>query len=105
MTTPTEKLLASLSYFSVFFAPILFPIIVWIATGPPVSTHAKKALLYHILPWILILIAVICFGLTQSYNHTVAAVLFILGILTALGSVFYLIYNLYCGVKVLVTDE
>lgn len=43
-----QNVLSSLNYFSVFFAPFLLPIVVWICAKKPVTTHAKKALLNHI---------------------------------------------------------
>ena len=52
MDKQTEKILASLSYFSVFFAPFLFPLIIWIGLDRPVSTHGKRAILYHIAPYL-----------------------------------------------------
>ncbi|MGN7359923.1 DUF4870 domain-containing protein [Paenibacillus sp. SAF-054] len=47
-----RQLLSALSYFSIFFAPFLFPLIVWIASGDRyVAMHSKRALLSHILPF------------------------------------------------------
>ncbi len=39
-----NKILAALSYSSVLFAPILFPIIVWIVGDAETKPHAKRAL-------------------------------------------------------------
>lgn len=38
----TSNILGSLSYLSIFFAPLLFPIIVWIVADAPASTYLKK---------------------------------------------------------------
>ena len=48
-----NKILAALSYFSVLFAPILFPIIVWIVGDAETKPHAKRALWTHIIPSIV----------------------------------------------------
>lgn len=42
-----NKILAALSYFSVLFAPILFPIIVWIV-GMLKQSHMQNVLYGHI---------------------------------------------------------
>ena len=44
----TDDMLGALSYLSVFFAPVLFPLIVWIVGQPPASTYSRNAL-YHLL--------------------------------------------------------
>lgn len=106
MSTSTEKLLACLSYFSVFFAPILFPLIVWLVAPQPVSTHGKKALIYHVLPSVLSFIA---FGCMLTIFNTSGAVLttflVIVIVITIIGALYYLVYNLYSGIKVLVVDQ
>lgn len=43
-----NKLLSAFSYWSIFFAPLLFPIIVWIFGDSETKAHAKK-LYGHIL--------------------------------------------------------
>ena len=53
-----NKLLASLCYFSVFFAPFLFPIIVYfVAKHERVKMHAKKSFLSHLIPVVIVLVA------------------------------------------------
>ncbi|NHM77180.1 DUF4870 domain-containing protein [Staphylococcus sp. 11511212] len=103
MSNSSDKLLASLCYFSVFFAPILFPIVVWILTKYPVTTHAKKSIIYHILPWISMTLAAIFFGLSQSTPNI--PLYFTLGIILLVMAFLTYVYNLYCGVKVLITKE
>ncbi len=41
----TNNVLGSLSYLSIFFAPVLFPLIVWIVGEKPASTHSRNALI------------------------------------------------------------
>ncbi|MDW0110851.1 DUF4870 domain-containing protein [Sporosarcina aquimarina] len=52
------RLLSSLSYFSVFFAPLLLPFIVWlVADNQKVKYHSKRALISHLIPTILLVAA------------------------------------------------
>ncbi|WP_086428603.1 DUF4870 domain-containing protein [Staphylococcus cornubiensis] len=106
MSTTSEKLLACLSYFSVFFAPVLFPLIVWLVAPQPVSTHGKKALIYHILPTVFSLIAFASFiAIVNTSSAVVTTFLVILIIVTVVGSLYYIVYNLYCGIKVLIVEQ
>ncbi|WP_437272693.1 DUF4870 domain-containing protein [Staphylococcus succinus] len=105
-STQSEKLLAALSYFSVFFAPILFPIIVWILSDKPVSTHAKKSLAYHILPYILMIVGGVLIGLSESdSNNALGITLIVVAVIAFIGAIYYVIYNLYCGIKVLLKEN
>ncbi|WP_158541115.1 DUF4870 domain-containing protein [Sporosarcina sp. BI001-red] len=53
-----SKLLSSLSYFSVFFAPLLLPFIVWmVADNRDVKRHSKRALVSHLIPTVLLVAA------------------------------------------------
>lgn len=104
--TQSEKILAALSYFSVFFAPIIFPILVWILAGKPISTHAKKSLLFHLLSYILIIISSVLLGFTGSVtSQALYIVLMILAVLGAFGSIYFVIYNLLFGIKILLKDN
>ena len=47
--TQGGRVLSSISYFSIFFAPIILPIIIWIFADKPASAHAAKSLFYHII--------------------------------------------------------
>ncbi|POA06059.1 DUF4870 domain-containing protein [Staphylococcus caprae] len=100
MSKSSEKVLASICYFSTFFAPILLPLIVWIVAHDLVSKHARRALVYHISPWLLIVTSAVFFSLSQQESHTTFH--FIIAIVTGLASVYFYIYNLYFGVKVLI---
>ncbi|MGG0188230.1 DUF4870 domain-containing protein, partial [Bacillus rhizoplanae] len=50
----SNNILSSLCYFSIFFAPFLFPIIVFFIAEGDVKYHAKKALWTHIIPFIIL---------------------------------------------------
>jgi len=48
-----KNTLNGLSYISILFAPIIFPVIVWIVSKDNiVEYHAKRALLLHLVPGI-----------------------------------------------------
>ncbi|MGG0643456.1 DUF4870 domain-containing protein [Sporosarcina gallistercoris] len=67
-----SKLLSSLSYFSVFFAPLLLPFIVWlVADNQDVKFHSKRALISHLIPTVLLVAAsLISFFQFFSFRHT-----------------------------------
>lgn len=66
----SETVLAGLAHLSLFFAPVVVPLIIWLATGrgaPYASRQAKQALFFHItwitvtlgaaLVWFVVLVA------------------------------------------------
>lgn len=67
-----SKLLSSLSYFSVFFAPLLLPFIVWlVADNQDVKHHSKRALISHLIPTVLLVAAsLISFFQFFSFRQT-----------------------------------
>ena len=107
--TQSGRVLAAVSYFSIFFAPIILPIILWIFADKPASTHAAKSLFYHIITYIgpILLILSIGFGgvlinnsstITSVIMITVAIILFVI-------TVWYTIKNIYRGVRVLISEH
>ncbi|MBD7908619.1 DUF4870 domain-containing protein [Sporosarcina gallistercoris] len=70
-----SKLLSSLSYFSVFFAPLLLPFIVWmVADNQDVKHHSKRALISHLIPTVLLVAASLIsffqfFSIRQTSNE------------------------------------
>lgn len=92
-----EKVMSSLCYFSVFFAPFLFPIIVFfVMKDEEVTYHAKRALLSHLLPFASVIIALIAiFGLD------VGVVVFLSIIVFGLLNVIVFIWNIVKGIQVL----
>jgi uncharacterized Tic20 family protein len=98
MSKSANNVLASFCYFSVFFMPFLFPLIVWILASGNTARHARKALLYHILPIIFIIVsAVILSTISNDYNN----ITFIVGIIIGLLAIYYMIKNLFLGIKLL----
>ncbi|MBF2173618.1 hypothetical protein K4T08_03075 [Staphylococcus epidermidis] len=60
------NILSAFSYFSVFFAPIILPLFVWIIADKPAATHGKKAFFNHI--WIYVFIFLARAGFIFSNN-------------------------------------
>lgn len=118
VTMSNSKLLSALCYFSVFFAPLLLPVIIYFVSDEfEVRCHAKKSLVSHIIPVALLIAGFVIFSFSIfSFNaDTFTAnsssmffwgavpVLFIL-----LYSLLYLVvvvWNVYQGVKVLQEKE
>lgn len=104
-----ERVLASLSYFSIFFAPFLFPIILFfIVKDEFVKQHAKRALLSHLVPVVFGFILVFLL-LTSSWladlnnsNGTGIAIGYVIGMLAYLAVTFgFFVWNIVQGIRVL----
>lgn len=108
------KLLSSLCYFSIFFAPLLLPIIIYFASDEyEVKQHAKKSLISHIIPMTLLVAGFVLMSFSIfSFNLRsvsigdepflfwgLAPFLFII----LYGVLFFivLVWNVYQGIKVL----
>ncbi|MFJ7936606.1 DUF4870 domain-containing protein [Sporosarcina sp. NPDC096371] len=51
-----NKILAALCYFSVFFAPLLLPLIIYFITSDrEIKFHAKRSLVSHLVPVVLLI--------------------------------------------------
>ncbi|WP_223070371.1 DUF4870 domain-containing protein [Paenibacillus caui] len=92
--------LSALSYFSIFFAPFLFPIIIWaISSDAYTRRHSLRALVSHLFPFIAaipLLYSIFSIGSAGS----------ILGYLI-LFALFYFgafVYNVVQGVRVLAEE-
>ncbi|MEE6674077.1 hypothetical protein PS403_03490 [Pediococcus acidilactici] len=105
-----NKFLSSLSYFSIFFLPIIFPIIVMVLTSnvqyAPAHRHAVAAFWLHLIPTILLPLA---FGLgilatARSFSGnqfpTSSLVMFLIVGLMGIAALALFIYNIYKGVKI-----
>ncbi|MBP2000439.1 heme/copper-type cytochrome/quinol oxidase subunit 4 [Paenibacillus shirakamiensis] len=93
-----RQVLSSLSYFSIFFAPFIFPIILWIIAGDViVRKHASKALMSHLFPF-LAAIPLLYFVFISS-NHPASLLIYIL-----IFAIIYFgsfVYNIVQGIRVL----
>ncbi|EKU45016.1 DUF4870 domain-containing protein [Staphylococcus massiliensis] len=106
-----DRLLSALSYFSVFFAPLIIPIIVLFLATKAVKGHALRALLYHLIPAILMgisyigfIIAIAATGDSNSGGGFIIFMLVLLGLSCLVGLVFFII-NIVMGIKVLINDQ
>lgn len=104
----TNKLLASLNYFSVFFAPFLLPIVMYfVVDHREVKEHAKKALLSHIIPFISLLGVIVLFLFSIGATSSQEGMLFAsFGgfLLVGLINIIVVIWNIVKGIKLLVKE-
>jgi len=92
-----RQLLSSLSYFSIFFAPFILPILVWLLSQDAyVAKHARRALFSHLFP-LLAAIPLIYMAVTSGSFASVVGYLILFGIIY-FGS---FVYNIVLGIQVL----
>lgn len=100
-----NKLLSAFSYWSVLFAPILFPIMVWIVGEPDTKSHAKRALWTHILPTITAIVGFAALGIISISVREVEVTLGIGSVITValcgMISVYFFIWNIVKGIRVM----
>ncbi|MFD2209756.1 DUF4870 domain-containing protein [Virgibacillus halophilus] len=99
------KVLSSLCYFSIFFAPFLLPLIVYfVISDTEVRRHAKRALLSHILPFILIFVVIIL--ALAMFDSNIAFAVIISGfVLSGIVYFVFFIWNIVQGIKVFQKNE
>lgn len=103
----TRKVLSGLCYFSIFFAGILFPLVVMFALGDGVTkSHAKKAFVSHLIP--LIPVPLLLFALFSDLNTINNEGIPVFTLVTAgimvLISLIVTIWNVIKGVKALMME-
>lgn len=107
--TQSGRVLAAVSYFSIFFAPIILPIILWIFADKPASTHVAKSLFYHIItyigPILLVLSAAFGTAIIDQQNTTIAIIAIVVAILLLVVTIWYTIKNIYRGIKILISED
>ncbi|OAJ74200.1 hypothetical protein AYJ08_10230 [Brevibacillus sp. SKDU10] len=99
-----NHILSSLCYLSVFFAPFLLPIIVYFVGDHAVKVHAKKALWTHLIPYVTLVIGLAVsgtIGLNQGTETAVGFSIIATYAITAIVMIYYFIWNIVKGVKVL----
>ncbi|WP_080844051.1 DUF4870 domain-containing protein [Cytobacillus gottheilii] len=100
----TDKILSALSYFSIFFAGFIFPLVLFFATSSEsVKEHAKKAFISHIIP--LLSVPLLLFAVFMEPTFTAGAneiPFFFLGslLVSLLLSFIVVIWNIIKGIKV-----
>ncbi|PII42485.1 DUF4870 domain-containing protein [Bacillus velezensis] len=88
-----NKILSSLCYFSIFFAPFLFPIIVYFLSRDDVKEHAKKSLWTHLIPYLIGLLGM------NDIRHAGPFLLATYAV-TFLVAIYFFIWNIVKGIKV-----
>ncbi|WP_433945843.1 DUF4870 domain-containing protein [Paenibacillus sp. SN-8-1] len=92
-----RPILAALSYFSIFFAPFLLPIIIWfISDDAFVRKHAGRALFSHVFP-VLAAIPLLIFMFSAQY---IASIFMYISIFAIIYFCAFL-YNVIQGIRVL----
>ncbi|GGG32084.1 membrane protein [Lysinibacillus alkalisoli] len=90
-----NRVLSALNYFSLFFAPFLFPVIVWILVkDTDVRYHAKRALLSHLIPFLFGLFFGFLFLTTFVVKQDASNADTLFGVLAVGGFIFYLIITI-----------
>lgn len=108
------KLLSALCYFSVFFFPLLLPFVIYLVTEEhEVKLHAKRSLISHLIPVILLISGIIIFSFSMfSVEKRMLSVIhgqfdfwsiapFLFTLMYSLLFLAIIIWNVFQGVKVL----
>ena len=111
-----NKLLAALCYFSVFFAPLLLPVIIYFITDDrEIKFHAKRSLISHLIPTVILIAGFIIFSFSMfSFTNRISTMTgedfgfgfwqlapFIFTFIYGLLFIAIVIWNIIQGVKVL----
>lgn len=57
-----KKIVSALCYFSIFFFPLLIPVVIFLATDDSdIKHHAKRSFISHLIPTLLLIIGAIIF--------------------------------------------
>lgn len=97
--------LSALSYLSIFFAPFIVPILVFLLSkDEDVRAHSKKALISHLFPFLSGVAAFIFFfGAIFTNNEAAIGGSVILGFsIIVLANIGVVIYNIYKAIKLYV---
>lgn len=107
----TTRIINALSYFSIFFLPVLFPLIVWVIARTSVErsivANARKAFWSQLFPALYILLALFVYSVNEIRKFTThpGALLGILLTFALLFALLLFIYNVAMGVKMLLGRE
>ncbi|MDO4902790.1 MAG: hypothetical protein Q3959_00850 [Limosilactobacillus sp.] len=105
----STRIVNALSYFSIFFMPVLFPLIVWVVAkntdcDHSIKTNAMKAFWSQIFPALYFIFAILIISLSLTSRLT--GILFgILLTFALLAALLLFIYNVAMGVKMLIGRE
>lgn len=97
-----SKIFSSLCYFSLFFAPILVPIIMYyVVDDSIVKKHAKSSMLSHLILLVLF-IAMMLVAIFVAFEHSISIFWFLISIgAYFVISIIVVIWNVIKGIKIL----
>lgn len=96
-----HRILNGFAYFSVIFAPVIFPSIVWIvAKDPTVKVNAKSALVFHLIPGITVLFTIVMLRISYLLDFSTGQMVAV-SVLYLLSFVI-IIHALFIGIKQLI---
>ena len=99
------RIVNALSYFSIFFLPVIFPLIVIARASddPSVTSNARKAFWSQIFPLLYLIFGALVASINALRNYTfhASALLGILLTFALLIALLLFIYNVAMGVKML----
>lgn len=99
-----DNLLCSLCYLSVFFAPFLFPIIVFFLTTDDIRGHAAKAFWIHLISYISIFFGLGLGAIAISvYDQLMLGI--IIFVLFVLISIYFFLLNIVRGIQLLIRSS
>lgn len=100
MKVGTKKAVSAVCYFSLFFAPFLFPIVIYfVVDDSEVMEHAKKSFLSHLLPIVAVPLGIIIIFESQYHLAAIIISALIFGTLTLIVT----IWNIVKGIKVILS--
>lgn len=92
-----KQLLSSLSYFSIFFAPFIFPFLVWVLSDNAyVARHARLALFSHLIPVVAVIPLIYMIFNAEAFGSIIMYL-----ILFSLIYFCTFVYNVLRGIQVL----
>lgn len=99
----TDKVLSSLSYFSILFAGFIFPLVLYFVTdSEEVKFHAKKAFISHVIPVVFAIVIFVLFISEMMFNETGFPFLSIVSfVVFGIVSLIVLVWNIIKGIQVL----
>lgn len=108
----STRVINALSYFSIFFLPVIFPLVVWViarASDNPstVAGNARKAFWTQIFPLLYIIFAILVYSVNAFQDFTIhsGALFGILLTFALLIALLLFVYNVAMGVKMLIGRE
>lgn len=98
----TVKIFSSVCYFSIFFAPFLCPVLIYfVVNDREVGKHAKKALMLHIVPAIVTIMAIIV-GVVDIVGFHFSGVSILFLIVVLIVNIVAFVWNIVKGIQVLI---